>query len=95
MKGFHLESSCMKKSIEKMEKLLEQHIISLPECARNIDSGEETEDHDERCHALKASCSKSHAFLIDLGASNHMVASNESLYSLQPTDGPSFHMGNV
>ena len=34
------------------------------------------------------------AFLIDFGASNHMVASKESFYSLQPFDGPSVHMGN-
>ena len=58
-----------------MEKLLEQHNIALPEGARNIDSGENTKDHDERCHALKDSCSKLHAFIIDSGASNHMVAS--------------------
>ena len=35
-----------------------------------------------------------HAFLIDSGASNHMVASRESFSSLQSTDGPSIHMGN-
>ena len=57
------------------------------------DSRDNTEDHDERCHALKASCSKSHAFLIDLGSYNHMVASKESFSSLQTTDGTSIHMG--
>ena len=58
MRGFHPEISCMKKNIDKMEKLLEKHNISLPEGARKTDSREETEDHDERFEALKASCSK-------------------------------------
>ena len=46
-------------------------------------------------NALKASCSKSHAFLIDSRASNHMVASRESFSSLQTTDNPSIHMGDI
>ena len=71
----------MKKTIDQMEKFLEKHNISLSEGARKADSGENTEDHDERCHALKASCSKSQAFLIDPRASNHMVASRESFSS--------------
>ena len=83
----------MKKTIAQMTKLLEHHNISLL-VARKTDSGEETEDHDERCHALKASCSKSHALLIDSGASNHMVASIESFSSLQPTIGMSIHVGD-
>ena len=37
--------------------------------------------------------STAHAFLIDYGASNHMVASKESFPSLQYFDGPSIHMG--
>ena len=45
----------MKKTIDKMEKLLEQHNIALHEGSRKTDSRETTEDHDERCHALKAS----------------------------------------
>ena len=77
-----------------MEKLLVQHNISLPEGARKNEFGENTEDHDERCHALKDSYSKSHSFLIDSGASNHMVASRESLSSLQLINGPSIHMGD-
>ena len=84
----------MKNTNDQMEKILEQHNISLLEGARKTDSGEETEDHDEICHALKASCSKSHAFLIDLGASNHMVASRESFSSLQSNDSMDIHMGD-
>ena len=84
----------MKKTIDQMEKFVDQYNIALLEGARKNDSREKTEDHDERCHALKASCSKSHVFLIDLGASNHMVASKESFSSLQIIDGMSIHMGD-
>ena len=84
----------MNKTIDQMEKLLEQQNIALHEGARKPDSREMTEDNDERCHALKAICSKSHAFLIDSGASNHMVASRESFSSLQNTNDPSIHMGD-
>ena len=66
-----------------MTKLLEQHNIALPEGASKADFGDKTKDHDERCHALKASCSKTNAFLIDSGASNPMVVSRESFSSLQ------------
>ena len=65
----------MNKTIDQMEKLLEQHNSSLPEGARKSNSRENIEYHDERCHALKDSFSKSHAFLIDLGSSNNIVAS--------------------
>ena len=54
MRSFHPESHCMKKTIDQMEKLLEQHNISLPEGARKTDFGEKSKDHDERCHAMKA-----------------------------------------
>ena len=67
----------MKKAIDQMENLLEQHNISLTKGTRKGDSRDKTEDHGERCHVLKDGFSKSHAFLIDSGASNHMVASKE------------------
>ena len=55
----------MKKTIDQMEKILEQHNISLYEGARKINSREKSKYHDEICHAPKAICSKKHAFLID------------------------------
>ena len=77
-----------------MDLLLEQHNITLPASARNVDHREEPEEHDDRCHALKDSCSRTHAFLIDSIASNNIVASRESFSSLQSTAGPSIHMGD-
>ena len=67
----------MRRTIDQMALLLEKNNITLPASAKKVDNGEKTEDQDERCHALKASCSNTHAFLIDSGASNHMVASGE------------------
>ena len=64
-KGNHTKKYCMKKAIYHMSKLLKQHNTSILEGARKADSRDKTEDHDERCHALKASFSISHAFLID------------------------------
>ena len=93
-KGNHTEKYCMKNTIYQVSKLLDQHNISLPGGIGKDDSRDTTKDHDERCHALKASCSKSHAFLIDSGASNHMVASRESLSLLQTTDGMIIIMGD-
>ena len=58
----HTEKGCMKKTIDQMSRLLEQHNISLPEGARKDDSRDNIEDHDERWHALKAGFSKTHAF---------------------------------
>ena len=72
-----------------MALLLEKNNITIPVGARKVEHREETEEHDERCHALKASYSTTHAFLIDYGASNHMVASIESFSSLHSSDGPS------
>ena len=83
----------IKKYIYQMSRLLEQHNISLPKGARKVDYGDKTEYH-ERWHALKARFSKYQAFLIDSGASNHMVSYKESFSWLNITDGPNIHMGD-
>ena len=84
----------MKNTIYQMSILLEKYHISLPKGTRKDESREATKYHDERFHALKSSCSKSHAFLVDSEASNHMVTSRESFSSLQNTDSMSIHMGD-
>ena len=93
-RGFHPESSYMRRSIDEMVVLLEKHNIIVPVGARKVDHREEIEEHDERFLAMKASCSTAHAFLNDFGAYNHMVASRESFSSLKSFDGPSIHRGN-
>ena len=93
-RGFHPESTSMRRTIDEMSLLLKKHNITVPTGTRKADHREETEEYEEKCHALKASFSTTHAFLIDSGASNHMVASKESFSSLQSFDGPSIQMGN-
>ena len=80
-----------------MTLLLKKHNITTPTSTRKADQTEETEyteDCFERGHALKASCSKTHVFLIYSGAFNHMVASKESFSSLKYFDGPIIQLGN-
>ena len=84
----------MRRQVDEMTLLLKKHNITAPASTRKVDHREKIEEHEETCHALKASCSTTHAFLIDSGASNHMVASRESFTSLQYSNGPSIHMGN-
>ena len=79
----------MRRQIDEMTLLMKKHNIAVPYRTRKADHREETEEHEETCHALKASCLKEHAFLIDSGYSYHMFASRESFSSLQSFDGPS------
>ena len=65
----------MRRKIDEMSLLLKKHNINVPASARKANHREETEEHEETCHALKASYSTAHAFLIDFGASNNMAAS--------------------
>ena len=83
----------MQKTINQLSKLLEQKNISLPQRAKKYDVGQPTKYH-ERCHALKACITQSKAYVIDSGASNHMVASKESFSTLTLLEGPNIHMGD-
>ena len=82
----------MRRTIDKMALLLKKHNITAPASARKDDQTKDTKDTEdcfERGHALKASFSTAHAFLIDSGASNNLVTFRESFSSLQFFDGPS------
>ena len=93
LRGFHLESHCMKKTLYQLTTLLEHNNISLPQGAKNYDVGQPIEDH-ERFHALKEGFTQLKAYLIDYGASNNMVASKESFSTLTLSRGPNIHMGD-
>ena len=80
-RGFHLESSCMRRQLDEMALILKKHNISTPASAMKDDSKEEEEEYQRKGHALKACYSSAHVFLIDYGSSNHMAASRESFYS--------------
>ena len=47
----------MKKTIDKMSRLLEHNDISLPEGAKKVDARNKVQYH-ERCHAMKVGFSK-------------------------------------
>ena len=67
----------MRRKIDEMALLLKKLNIIVPASARKADHREETKEHEKTYHALKASCSTTHTFLIDFGDSNNMVASKE------------------
>ena len=72
-KGYHLESSCMNNKIDMLNQLLEKNNISLPDCSKKREGGSNSEDK-ERVHDLVAGTSSSPSFIIDSGASRHMVS---------------------
>ena len=80
-KGYHPESSCMKKKIDMLNQLLENNNISLPDCSKKREEGSNSEDK-ERVHALVAGTSSSPRFIIESGASRHMVSTKEIFSSL-------------
>ena len=90
-KGNHTESSCMKKQIDMLTNLLEKNGISLPESSKKREGGSSSDDR-ERVHALVAGTSSSPSFIIDSGASRHMVSTKVS--SLDMLKGPSIVLGD-
>ena len=46
MRGFHVESQCMKKTIDQLSKLLEQKNIYLPQGTDMSEDGEQTEEYE-------------------------------------------------
>ena len=79
-KGNHPESSCMKKQIDMLTELLEKNNISLPDFSKKREGGSNSEDK-ERVHALVAGTTSSPSFIIDFGASRHMVLTKEAFTS--------------
>ena len=74
-KGISSRKFLYEKNNYEMALLLKKHNIIVPTSIRKDDHREETEEHEEKCHALNARFSTAHASLIDFGASNQMVAS--------------------
>ena len=76
-----------------LTQLLEKNNISLPDCARKKEGGSNSE-YKERVHALVASTSSSPSFIIDFGASRHMVSTRETFSSLENLKGPKKILGD-
>ena len=76
-----------------MSALLKKNNITLTQREKKYDDGKSIDDH-ERFHALKDGLSRLITYLIDSGASNHMVASEYSFRTLNLMGGPTNHMGD-
>eukprot|EP00253_Pinus_taeda_P001912 PITA_01912 len=94
-RGFHPESSCMKKQIDQMAEILQKHNLGdhIPQGAKK-----KTEDpphgRGNNFHALVAINSSPDAWIIDSGASHHMAAAKEVYSSLDACKGPPILMGD-
>ena len=73
-KGWHLEISCMKKTIDTMVQLLEKNNIPVPDNARKRDGNSSSSEGQDKFHALVVGNYNSSSFIISLGASKHMVS---------------------
>ena len=76
-----------------LTQIQENNNISLPDCSKKREGGSNSEDR-ERVHALVAGTSSSPRFIIDSGASRHMVSSKEEFYSIDISKGPSIVLGD-
>ena len=83
----------MKKTLDQMKALCVQNNIYLPQGEKMSDDEEHTKEH-ERFHAFHAILTPLKAYLVDFGASNHMIASRESFNTFPLSWGPSNHMGD-
>ena len=92
-KGFHPESSFMKKHIDMLTKILENNNISLPSGAIKKE-GVSSFEYQERVHALVASTSRSSTFIIDSRASRHMVSTRGTFSSLDDSKGLKIVLGD-
>ena len=83
----------MKKKIDMLTQLLEKNNISLPDCSKKRKGGSNSKDK-ERVPALVSSTSSSPSFIIDSGASIHMVSTKEAFSSLDMSKGPPIVLGD-
>ena len=83
----------MKKQIDMLTQLLEKNGISLPDSSMKREGGSSSKDID-RVHALVAGTSSSPSFIIDSGASRHMVSTKEAFTSLDMSKGPPIVLGD-
>jgi hypothetical protein len=95
-KGFHSEYACMKKKIDLMSQILHQNNLGdrIPEGAKKKKPEDLNSKKGNSSHALIAINSSLDAWIVDSGASHHMVASEEFYYSLDACKGPPILMGD-
>ena len=94
-RGNHPESSCMKKTIDLMAKVLQQNNLGdyIPENAKKKPEDKPPERRGNS-HALIAINSSPDAWILDSGASYHMAATKNVLSSITACTGPPILMGD-
>ena len=86
-KGFHPESSCMKKQIDMLNQFMEKNNVSLPDATNKKEGGYSFKDK-ERVHALIARTVRSPSFIINSRASRNILSTREVFSSLDDSDVP-------
>jgi hypothetical protein len=83
-KGFHLESSCMKKQIDLMSQILQKNNLGdrIPEGAKKKKPEDLNSKKGNSSHALIAINSSPDSWIVDSGESHHMATSKAVYYSL-------------
>jgi hypothetical protein len=93
-KGFHPEENCMRKTIDEMGKQLQQHNLTVPENAKKKDDNK-TRGRARNGHTLMAFTSNPSAWILDLGASNHMAASKDEFSSIEESTRSPIYLGDA
>jgi hypothetical protein len=95
-KGFHLGSACMQKQIDIMSQILQQKNLGdcIPEGAKKKKLVDQNPKKYNSSHALIAINSSPDAWIVDSGASHHMVSSKELYSSLDACKGHPILMGD-
>jgi hypothetical protein len=95
-KGFHSESTCMKKNIYMMSQILQQNNLGdrIPKGVKKKKPKDMNSKKGNSSHALISINSSPDAWIVDSGASHHMDASEELYYSLDACKGPPILLGD-
>jgi hypothetical protein len=95
-KGFHPESACMKKKIDIMSQILQKNKLGdrIPEGSKKKKLEDLNAKKGNSSHALISINSSLDSWIVDSGASHHMVASKAIYSSLDACKGPPILMGD-
>jgi hypothetical protein len=84
----------MRETIDDMAKQLQQHNLTVPENAKKKDDNR-TGGREQDGHDLMAITSNPSAWILNSGASNHMVASKDEFSSIEESTRSSIYLGDA
>jgi hypothetical protein len=95
-KVFHSESTCMKKKLDLMSQIIQQNNLGdhILEGAKKKKPDDPNSKKGNSSHALIAINSSPDAWIVDSGASHHMVSLEAVYSSLDACKGPPILMGD-